>query len=254
MNDKRNTVQEQLTPEQKNEVTPEVMYKTLLGRAIFGYSAEVDRNPYFMNDAYLQTLCNVQNEMENRLGKIVIFGFIFSLFSIAAANNNIGSAEYFGFQLANIPNLTEFCVLVMGVVIMLFASSFLDILAVSRMRSSLFSVTNSESANLRMLHMKGDSGWLDAVFPKQVGYSSGFLHRIVLIYARVWSISLPLSFLATLLSAQFICVISLPDSDYYNLPYVIRFIGVLFSFSSIIMIVITSFIPMRFRIRQEPLD
>ncbi|WP_371039220.1 hypothetical protein, partial [Rhodosalinus sp. FB01] len=96
---------EQLTPPKglEHESSPRHIWKTVLGRAVFGFYAEVNNNPYFVNDQYIENLCEIENEITARYGRTTIYSLIFSIFAIATANDALGEASYFGFSIASIP-------------------------------------------------------------------------------------------------------------------------------------------------------
>lgn len=232
---------------------PRAMWKSALGRAEIGFFAEVSDNQYFIDDAYVARLCEVENNMEKRLEKLLLFGFAFSVFSVLTANNRLGEAKYFGLRIADIPYLTEFCILVLGILVMTFVFAYLDILAVGAMRRRIFRQTGSEHPNMRMVHWKGNLAWIDALVPKVVGYSSGLLHKVIQWIALIWVLLLPIGLLGIFLGAQFICWYGSNGTGFDWISSAISIAGLVFSVSSVTMLVLVTAFPLRFSLAQKTL-
>jgi hypothetical protein len=224
---------------------------TSLGRAAFGFYAETNKNAYFVNDSYIANLCAVENKLAEFYGKIILYGFAFSIFSITTANKALGDSEYLGVTISKIPYLTEFCSLVLGAFIALAVNSALDAHAITRMRMDLFSITGSESPNMRMVHMKGAGAWVDSLLPKRVGYASNFSHRAFQVFGLIWAFMLPFSFLSVLLSAQLVCILSILPPVAFNLSSVMVWVSVTLSSSSILVLVVVALIPLKFTLRRS---
>jgi hypothetical protein len=184
-----------------DQKSDEIIWKTALERAIFGFRAEIGENESWLNNEYLSALCTAENNASANYGKAVFFSFALSLFSIATANEALGEASYLGFNISSIPYLSEFCVLLLGVTMSALVMFALDVHAMTRMRMELFARTGSENPHMRMLVMKGNNAWIDALLPKRVGYSSGRLHKLFQVIGLVWAFSLPLVFFGVVLAA-----------------------------------------------------
>ncbi len=73
--------------------TPNAIWRTALGRAIFGFHSEISSNPYFVSDEYIQRLCEIENAAQSTLGKFTAYAIVFSMFAIAAAGQALGAAS-----------------------------------------------------------------------------------------------------------------------------------------------------------------
>lgn len=233
----------------KGQNAPAHIWKTALGRAVFGFYAETHSNSYFVNDVYIERLCQVETSLSATYGKIVFYGFLFSVFSIATASKAIDGAEYFGLSISRIPYLTEFCSLALGVLVMVSVHMWLDLFALIRMRMELFSTTGSESPHMRMVHMKGSGAWMDAILPKSIGYSSGTLHKIFQLFSISWAFLFPLVTLMVPISAQAACITSVPDIFRFNLSSAMVWAGILVSSGSIVVLLVVAFVPLRFSLK-----
>ncbi len=238
--------------QERKEDAPSTIWKTPLGRAIFGFYCETRDNSYFVNDDYIQALCNVQNRAEANYGKTIVYAFVVSILSIATANDAIGDAGYFGLNFNQIPYLTEFCSLSLSVFAVLIVFQALDIFTMTRMRIELFSLTTSEHPNMRMLHLKGNNAWIDALIPKRVGYQSHWLHRVAQAIGLSLSLVLPVSTILLVFAAQAICVASVLPINEFDLSDGIVWAGILISVSSITMLFLTALIPLKFTFQNVP--
>lgn len=254
MTDKRKN-EEQLTLESNVEDdAPSHLWKTAMGRAIFGFYAEAGRNAYFVNDSYIIKLCETENKLSETYGKILIYSFGFSIFSIATANKALGDTSYLGFRISSIPYLTELCMLVLSSLIAFTVVFAMDVHAVTRMRIELFSVTGSESPHMRMVHLKGNGAWMDALLPKSIGYSSNFFHRVFQIIALIWAFLIPLSSLMVSFSALLVCALSVPSLWNLELSSLMAWVAVAISSSSLLVLVMVTLIPLRFSIKPNGSD
>ncbi|MBS8227150.1 hypothetical protein DYI42_13010 [Vannielia litorea] len=218
-------------------------------RANFGFYVEATRNQFFMNDDYLQRLCDVQSNMERVIGRLIAGLFAFSIFSVATVESSLAGAEYLGFKISEVPYLTELCTLVLGVLATLYVIIFLDIIAVQKMRYDLFSTTGSEQPNMRMVHMKGSGAWLDALTHKSAGYSSGYGHAVIRFFAACWSALIPLTILAVVFSAQVFCISSTMENETSSFPLVVSGLGLTFSLASALLLIAVAVIPIRFSLK-----
>lgn len=206
-------------------------------------------NPYFQNDQYLQALCNTEIALTNNYGRMITYSFLFSVFSIITANDALGSAGFSGFILSDIPYLTEFCVLVLGVAVNLLVILAIDVFTIAQMRRSLFSATGSLVPNMRMVHMRGSNAWIDSATPKTHGFSSGFLHNAVRFFAIIWSFLFPAVFISIVLAAQAICslgILRMPES---RESIWITYAGLGLSGAAVFILIITAFVPLRFKFK-----
>ncbi len=229
---------------------PKIIWKSLLGRAVFGYFSEINCHSYFMNDDYLERLCEVENALERQYGKIVLYSAAFSLFAIATTTHALDTAQYGGLFISRIPLLSQFCTLVLGVLVALQCIFFLDITAVSMMRYQIFSTSGSESPSMRMVHWKGRQAWLDAALPKRVGYESGWAHTITFIFFIIWSLLLPTIFAVIPVAAQLICASNSYPANNSSLSALLVWGGLGISGLTVFSFFAAVLVPLPFRLRQ----
>ncbi len=230
---------------------PKVIWRTAWGRAHLGFWAETHQNPAFYNDDYLAALAGVEIELTKRLTRMIAGSFLFSVFSIASATSTLGEASFQGFRIASTPYLTEFCVLILGVLFTSLIIVFLDLFTISRMRFEIFSVTGSEVPNMRMLHLKRSTAVFDIFLPKHKGYSSGAAHKTVQMIGLIWSIMLPVAVLSVLIVAQLIAAQGFFVNFEWDLGTGITIVGLGWTAFSLVVIVLVTMVPIRFKWREQ---
>jgi hypothetical protein len=242
----------QLRVEQKlDEPPPSHMWKTALGRAVFGFYAEVGSSSYFVNDNYIAKLSETENKLSETYGKILLYSFGFSIFSLVTANKALGDIAYLGFRISTIPYLTELCMLVLSFLIAVTVVFAMDVHAVTRMRIEIFSVTGSESPHMRMVIFKGNGAWMDALLPKSIGYSSNFFHHLIQAIALVWAFLIPLSSLLVSFSALLVCALSLSGLWVFGLSSLMAWVSIVIASLSVLVLILVTMVPLRFSFRSS---
>ena len=229
---------------------PQTIWKTIMGRAVFGFYVEAVRVEYFWNDEYLQKLCDVENGISAKWGKLIFYTLLVCLIGLTSVYGTIGDIEIRGFSVSQVPFLSEFCIFILGFAVSLQVIFMLDVIALGLMRRELFKITGSEVPNMRMVHMKGDSAWIDAIIPKFIGYSSGWFHKLVNLISNLWSVLLPIVPMLSVIAVQIVCLLSVLETDYGALSALLSYAGIGFSAISVLVFFVTLFVPMPFKFQQ----
>ncbi|MDE3240905.1 MAG: hypothetical protein KGN33_18260 [Paracoccaceae bacterium] len=240
------------TAQSSFQAAPEAIWRSILGRALFGFSVEVRQMPHFANDHYLKVLCDIENALSDKYGRLSLYSILFSLFSISTNSPAMDAAQYAGVFISKIPLLTPFCILVLGFLVTTQCYLFLDILVVSRMRIDLFvALSGSEFPGMRMLHWKGSNGWTDAVLPRRIGYRSGPAHNVIRYAALLWSLTVPSLTIAIPVATQAICTFS-GKSGKSGIADFLIFCGIGISALSVAITLIITLVPLRYKFQKNP--
>lgn len=156
---------------------PQHIWTTLVGRTMFGFSAEVDTFPdRFFSFEYIKGL--IDQEAQSLKAHAKIFGTILFInaFSLVYIQGIILDFRIFGNSIPKIPASSEILCLFLGLSIFGFSIHSLDVLIYSRMRNVVINkMLNTDMTNVATAHIKPGGIWVDLIVPRYIGYSSGFL-------------------------------------------------------------------------------
>lgn len=220
--------------------------QTPMENAAFCYGVEIDVFPNrFINPEYLRSFLVQEANVIRSNSKVLRWLLILNSLALIYIQGVKLEYNVWGYNIANFPVATHILCLLLGLNLIGFAMSTLDVMLFSRLRTVLISkAVGTDLVNIATAHLKGSGVWVDLISPRYIGYKSSRPQQSLgLVFGLMFILLFSILFFFSAYSLGSLYLFGLEKQNYkFNWANVTASVGVLVGAVGIVIFFGTQFI------------